>query len=1411
MEKMIRTLSLLAPGFLLVLALGLPGESIGHAFVGNPGPDEPPPPPPPPPCKFKTTVSYTVTVIGADGCEKEEKRYRTVCLTTGTAGSVSYRTGAETVRREDMLVNGVYPIQMMRQYMSDSYYDSSLGYGWSFNHDLRLFEYSDQSVIVRTGCGVNYRFVYTGGTYQTEVGSDVLTKNPDGTFDLVYLNGRRDHFDSQGRLIEAWDNKSNRLEYLYDSAKTPLIGSSPRAVDPAKPISVAYVFRLNQIRERLADGTLSGNFVNLSYNTTTGRLNSITSNDGRTVSYVHDDAGGGLTKGNLIQANALDGVVSTYKYEDIDTTTLEYKDHHNITEIKHSAGSTPIILEYDILPNDRVIKEVIGFQEFTFDWSQTPLRTKVTEKITDDQGLNPVFAVREYAYDINDYMNEFIDAFGNKVTYLNDAMGNTIQEDYFQNTGTLAVPVYALQRSIVRTYSAGGLKESESITLDSGEIITYSWTHDGTRIASKENSSSLAPTKIFKTQTIFNHDGLGKPTTIQAERRYKDNGVDYLETGYTYNNNGDVLTTTLPDGHVIENEYGTAYGGLYVTHMFHRSSINTPMVDLEEFYEYDNKGNRTQVTDARGNTTITVYDDKNRRKTVTNAKGHVTNFVYDANDNLTQIKRDRTTAGDQLDITRLTYDGKNQLTQIERTDDTALFVLRASMRYDSTGNVIARGDAFGVETTLSYDLENRLTRITDAQGNYIQYTLNALGQRIATGYFTSTDTQVRTATAVFDDLDRQQQTIGALGQITSFSYDAEGNRITAIDALSRPTTVYTYDTLSRLTNVLDANSKNTIYQYDDRDQLRYVTDPRGLITEYQYSVLGQLRFLISPDTGTTEYTYDLAGNQKTQKDARNITATFNYDQLNRIVTKTYPDSSLSVIYDYDSTINGIGKLANMFDSQGQTSYEYDVWGNVIKQTRTTNGQVYVTEYGYDANDRLIKITYPSSRTVDYVRNNLGQVTTVTTTPSGGSAQTIASSMSYLPFGALEDVTYGNSLLLDQSYDQDYRLTDQVTGVIYSRTYTYDAVNNIKDIIDNTVAAKTQNFNYDVLDRLDDATSTPVYGALDYVYDDVGNRISLTVDSGVPTVYNYDLAANQLDNTTGTQTNSFTYDLNGNTKTKNAFTFTYNDMNRMSQVNDGVTTTTYAYNGQGERVKKVGSSTTLYHYDETGNLLYETDTAGNTLVEYVWLGSQRLAMIDAAGTYYTHSDHLGTAQLLTDGAGLVVWKADYDPFGEATITVATVDYNMRFPGQYYDQESGLHYNYFRDYDPGMGRYVESDPIGQALVFNSMELGAVTYNKPSLDFDYLFGDRLNHLYEYGLSSPIKNIDTFGLSACSDQCALEYSACLVIVSAYTVIGGIVCTAVCPTCAILCAVGAGAIGLSHSYNCTLKNGSCLKTCPCD
>jgi RHS repeat-associated protein len=140
---------------------------------------------------------------------------------------------------------------------------------------------------------------------------------------------------------------------------------------------------------------------------------------------------------------------------------------------------------------------------------------------------------------------------------------------------------------------------------------------------------------------------------------------------------------------------------------------------------------------------------------------------------------------------------------------------------------------------------------------------------------------------------------------------------------------------------------------------------------------------------------------------------------------------------------------------------------------------------------------------------------------------------------------------------------------------------------------------------------------------------------------------------------------------------------------------YVQNGLGQRVIKVNKATgeTLhYHYDLSGRLLAESTDKGQVIREYLYRDDQLVGLISEGLLYYVHTNHLGAPQLITDSSQQVVWAADYMPFGEAAVTVNQLENPIRFPGQYYDGEMGTHYNYYRNYDPSLGRYIQSDPIG-----------------------------------------------------------------------------------------------------------------------
>jgi len=192
---------------------------------------------------------------------------------------------------------------------------------------------------------------------------------------------------------------------------------------------------------------------------------------------------------------------------------------------------------------------------------------------------------------------------------------------------------------------------------------------------------------------------------------------------------------------------------------------------------------------------------------------------------------------------------------------------------------------------------------------------------------------------------------------------------------------------------------------------------------------------------------------------------------------------------------------------------------------------------------------------------------------------------------------------------------------------------------------------------------------------------------------------------------------------------------------------YVYNAFGQRTVKTAdsSASTAYLYDFDGNLVMESDgVRGPFQKEYIHGGGSRLAMAypgggpvcrDGAGApkvcvYFYHNDRLGTPELMTDLNKMQVWKADYDAFGEAAVDPAsTVVNNFRFPGQYYDAETGLHYNLHRYYDPKTGRYLTPDPIGLAGGINP--------------YVYVGGDPVNLIDPLGLDGAYPDAWSVGAS--------------------------------------------------------------------
>jgi RHS repeat-associated protein len=859
-----------------------------------------------------------------------------------------------------------------------------------------------------------------------------------------------------------------------------------------------------------------------------------------------------------------------------------------------------------------------------------------------------------------------------------DANGNVTSRTFF--TGKKSCYAYDTARNLENARLEGATSAENCTTVletppnrPDVRKVTTNW-HATWRLPATIIEPAPGGTKT----TTFTHDASGNLTqkTIAAPKNDGSGATITRTWSWTYGTLGRVLTATDPNGKVT-------------TTTWH--SDTDP--DLGK------RGQVATVTDPLGHMSqYTAYDAGNRLTSMTDPNGLVSAMDYDLRGRLIS----RSVGGE---TTIYDYDLAGLLTDVELPDGATLHYV--------------------------YDTAHRSTEVHDGLGNKVVYTLDGMGNRTAEQAFDPSGVLARTRTRVYDSLNRLSQEVGALGQATVHTYDGNGNRLTTTDPLSNATT-NTYDALNRLLTVTQPGGPLTRYAYDKANNLVTVTDPRNLVTTYGYDGLDNQVSLVSPDTGTTTRTFDAAGNVLTSTDARGVLSTYAYDNANRVTQVAYSKSGFPTethAYTWDAGPNAKGRISQVTDPSGTTAWTFAPQGRVASRAQTAGGVTLTTSYAW-ANGRLAGMITPSGQQLAYTWTN-GRINAISL--NGGP---LVSAGDYEPFGPVAVWQWANGHKTYRDHDQDGRLSswEYRNGTsILRRNLTWDHANRITAISDPASAANSSTYGYDVLDRLTSALSggTPATSR-GYGYDAIGNRTTSTVDAA-STTYAYPPTSHRLTSLTGATTKSYTYDGAGNPTQAGLLTYGYNLANRMASVSGGASAT-YQINALGQRVAKtIGTTTTRYVYDEQGRLIGEYDQVGNLIQETVWLDDLPIATLRPTETgnptpiaiYYVHADYLGSPRAITRPSDdQVVWRWDNDdPFGNNAANenpggLGNFRYDLRFPGQQYDAETGAHYNYFRDYEPTIGRYLQSDPIG-------LGGGLSTYGYASFD-------------------PLRNLDPFGEQA-------------------------------------------------------------------
>lgn len=777
---------------------------------------------------------------------------------------------------------------------------------------------------------------------------------------------------------------------------------------------------------------------------------------------------------------------------------------------------------------------------------------------------------------------------------------------------------------------------------------------------------------------------------------------------YGYDANGSLVSAADPLGGVMAYQY-QAYSPVGDANVYYQL---TRITDAENVVISQITYNAERVrTYTEGENTYTyTYDTTNKIATKRDSVGSVWRSKYnqaglyiektdplnrkvvyqrDANGLVTKITDE---LGNQFDTTfdnlgRISSStdplGRETLWEYPGNDPWPIKLTSPSGRvttleYDVNGNPTKIIDASGAITQLEYNAQGDLTALIDAAGGRsdISYTdiglpsqyKDPLGRITLLEYdnlgrlLKTTNPEGETGQTSYDDLDRVTAETDGLNQVTNFEYTAAGRLLKVIDANNNDIGQYSYDTYGRIASVIEAGIAYS-YTYNDNNTLASLTE--GDITStHSFDAKRQLTRQSMAGINLS-YSYDPTG-RVTQIAGNGATVAYRYDAAGQRTQETQGSRSVDLAYNNEGELNSYTHAGNSYQLQR------DLRGQLAKLI-TPAGEYPLT---HDPRGLLTQLQLPNGSQLTYAYDAAGQLTYQDYRQSGGQ-------------------TY------NYQYDQAGRLTQ--AGGDSVRQYSYDADSRL-------ISASIDSTNYN------------------YSYDPVGNR---TEDSQA-----HD-SSNQLSEDA---TYTYQYDNRGNLIQKiDKFSgarsdYSYNSLNQLIAFNyypDSSTTTaditaSYAYDAIGRRLQKtVNGQTTEYHW-LASELIAEYQN--NQLIKmYSYTeGYAPVEVQDGTNTYTVHSDHLDTPRYLTDQGGQIVWQnlpspygvsqADEDPDGDGE----KVSFNVRFPGQYFDSETGLHYNYYRYYDPSTGRYITSDPVGLLSEVNT--------------YSYALGDPQNTIDPEGDVAPI-----------------------------------------------------------------------------
>ncbi|MEU6906693.1 DUF6531 domain-containing protein [Streptomyces coeruleorubidus] len=787
-------------------------------------------------------------------------------------------------------------------------------------------------------------------------------------------------------------------------------------------------------------------------------------------------------------------------------------------------------------------------------------------------------------------------------------------------------------RSYAYTYD-----EQDRCTAEGGQAghLTITLDYDGTdpawpdcRITTLTTAEGATTRFVINdnSQVIAETDALGAVTRSEYDRYHRLlSWTDALDrtTRFENNENDQPLRIVRPDGCESRAEYDEL--GLPVT-------ITGPD-SLTHHLTYDGRGNRTSVTDPAGNTTRFTYD----------AAGRITS-VIDPLGNVTVVRCDP--AGLPVSVT----DPSGGTTRCAR---------------DPFGRPTDITDAAGAVTRLEWTVEGLLARRTAPDGSAEAWEYDGEGNRIA-----HADAMGSVSRYEYTHFDLLSARTGPDGIRYEFAYDA-GLRLTDVTNPQGLTWKYTYDAAGRLTAEKDFDDRILTYTHDPVGRLSSRTNSLGETTRYERDVLGRV----------------------TRKDAAGQVTTFTYDAVGELVTAAGPDATVVLQRDR------LGRLVSESVNGRTVTYAHDELG---RRTGRTTPVGATSEWTYNESGSPARLT-SAGRSIDFRYDAVGR-----------------------------EITrhMANAGTLSHMFDELGRLIAQsVTGSdgrsVQHRSYHYRADGNLAGIDDQL--AGPQRFDLDAAGRVT-AVHAPNWSET-YAYDQAGNQAHAMWPATHPSH-----EATGPRSYTGTRITHagrvrYEHDELGRvtlrqitrlSRKPDTWHYTWDAEDRLTAVRTPDSTVwRYVYDPLGRRTAKLrvaaDGETVVERTDFTwdGTTLCEQTTTSDELPHQVTLTwdhkgrrpicqTERITAPPSVESpqddidlrfFAIVTDLIGTPRELVDEAGEVAWRTRSTVWGSTAWAAGSTTYTpLRFPGQYFDPETGLHYNYFRHYDPESARYLSPDPLG-----------------------------------------------------------------------------------------------------------------------